>query len=461
MSECEVQFGFGAIDSPIDVRDYEMVCSASPADFPAEFELDMPPVKYQGIVGSCVAHALSTVVEYFNKQQTGKDVTMSTGFIYGNRYNTQNYNTGMITRYAIANLQRYGDVPHEMFPENVEVPTAYTLFEDRAFELSPDAIPNRITSYYKLDDEASMKHQLMTTGPIIMTGYWSGQERVDKDGLIYQPWGVTPTTGHCTVIYGWNELGWKVQNSWGDIWGKAGRCIVKYNFPFREVWGVKDELFEENKSVKIFELELLVNRLQAQISENNEELETMRQQYSELSDKCEQQEETLKKIGINPEFILESKIQIQILSDRCEKLESQLFDANETLDNYIGTSKKEKNALLDQINQLHNQLLIAEDERDEYINNYEAALQNFEYEYRKLADNYAIAVGIKEEFEDKFNRLSSTCEEMQEKELEYRKTIEDLQNQIIEVEKPFKHWPKWLINIINYILNIISEKNNK
>ena len=55
----------GALFSKPDVRDY--VATTKMEEFPDAFELKLPKVKNQGTVGSCVAHALSTVVEYFNK----------------------------------------------------------------------------------------------------------------------------------------------------------------------------------------------------------------------------------------------------------------------------------------------------------------------------------------------------------------------------------------------------------
>ena len=42
------------------------------------------------------------------------------------------------------------------------------------------------------------------------------------------------------VIYGWNEIGWKVQNSWGPFWGNKGRVVIPYNVNIREIWGIKD-----------------------------------------------------------------------------------------------------------------------------------------------------------------------------------------------------------------------------
>ena len=52
----------GAIFSNKDVRDYEAVCSAA-VNFPKEFKLKMVRVKNQGLIASCVAHAISEVIE--------------------------------------------------------------------------------------------------------------------------------------------------------------------------------------------------------------------------------------------------------------------------------------------------------------------------------------------------------------------------------------------------------------
>ena len=93
---------FGAIKSPKDVRDYRAVCVAAASSFPAEFELTMPAVKDQGAIGSCVAHSLATVVEYFSRHQGDDNREMSTGYIYGNRLNSSHAGAGMIVRDALA-----------------------------------------------------------------------------------------------------------------------------------------------------------------------------------------------------------------------------------------------------------------------------------------------------------------------------------------------------------------------
>ena len=78
----EDKFILGAIESPVDLRDYDysMLASATDVEIPENFELDYDiPVQNQGNVGSCVAHALMEMKSYIDNDM------YSIGFIYGNR----------------------------------------------------------------------------------------------------------------------------------------------------------------------------------------------------------------------------------------------------------------------------------------------------------------------------------------------------------------------------------------
>ena len=97
--------GMGSIFSEPDLRDYQAVATSE--EFPEEFKIKITQVKNQGNVGSCVAHSLSTVTEYFNKIETGQYLKMSTGYIYGNRLLSINKGSGMITRDAIKTLSKF------------------------------------------------------------------------------------------------------------------------------------------------------------------------------------------------------------------------------------------------------------------------------------------------------------------------------------------------------------------
>lgn len=232
------EFICGAIFSKPDVRDY--VATTQLSEFPKEFELDMPKIKNQGSVGSCVAHSLSTVVEYFNEKESGKYEEMSTGYIYGNRRLSVYKGCGMRTRDAVNTVVTYGDVPNAYFPVNVEVPYAIEKFENEVDNIHEAGYHFRFAEYFKLKDEMAIKTSIMENGPAIFSMYWFDDIKV-KNGVMHTSCvKSTKTSGHCMVIYGWNEIGWKVQNSWGVLWGNGGNVVIPYDVPLKEVWGIKD-----------------------------------------------------------------------------------------------------------------------------------------------------------------------------------------------------------------------------
>lgn len=247
--ECKLKNVTGAILSRKDVRDYKAVCTAV-VDFPKEFELKMVRIKNQGRIGSCVAHSISEVIEYFNSIQNNDTTEMSTGYIYGNRSTSTWKDSGMITRDALKAVKLYGDVPKEYFPYNIEVPKAIEEYKKVSEELYKTSYPYRISSYARLNNKNSVKQALMNNGPVIMAMDWYDDIEV-KQGILTTS-KRNSAGGHCMVIYGWNEIGWKVQNSWGKLWGDNGCCIIPYNIDIREFWTVTDDIIEGMEIQKPF-----------------------------------------------------------------------------------------------------------------------------------------------------------------------------------------------------------------
>lgn len=232
-------FVCGSLPSIPDLRDY--VATATINEFPETFELKMPAVKNQGNVGSCVAHALALVAEYFNREETGKSVKLSTGYIYGNRLLTLHKGRGMFVSDTLKTVTKFGDVTYDSFPENVEVPYGIELFDSRYDDLEDDGLNFKFKEYFKLKDADAIKANLMTVGPVVMSMYWYDDIEI-VDGVMKTECVKTKKTGsHCMVIYGWDENGWKVQNSWGKGWGNKGRFILPYNVTMNEQWGITDD----------------------------------------------------------------------------------------------------------------------------------------------------------------------------------------------------------------------------
>ena len=237
----------GAIFSGIDVRDYKMVCAAQNYEFPEEFELKTVRIKNQLNVGSCVAHSLSSMLEYYNKTQNNDPTEMSVGYIYGNRSTSEYKGEGMIMRDALEVVRKYGDVYKNDFGEgfsidNVEVPAATLLYELQKDRLFDKGYPHRISQSCRVNSANAIKASLYAGNPVLMAMMWYDDMEV-IDGILTTDYRGC-AGGHCMFIYGWDENGWKVQNSWGEDWGINGTMTVPYEMPVEEFWTLTDDIIE-------------------------------------------------------------------------------------------------------------------------------------------------------------------------------------------------------------------------
>lgn len=233
----------GAIFSKVDVRDYKMVCSALDVDLPKEFELNTVRIKNQGNIGRCVATALSSIVEYYNRKQNGDDTEMSPGYIYGNRDNSEHKGPGMIVRDALDVVANYGDVSIYDFHYDFEAPEIIDVYERHGKKLNEFGRPHRITEYCRVNTVGAAKLALMSGVPLLMAMEWYEDMQVDDSGVLRTNY-IGYAGGHCMFIYGWNEHGWKVQNSWSEDWGVNGCFVLPYEMGMEECWAVMDDVIE-------------------------------------------------------------------------------------------------------------------------------------------------------------------------------------------------------------------------
>ena len=227
----------GAVKSPIDIRDYTINAIQ---DLPNEFQLHTPAIKNQGSESTCVAHALSSVIEYHYERQHDTKKKFSTDFIYGYRNPGYYIGDGMVIRDALKTVQKVGDTYKTDCSGNSDYQTAMKKVSDNKENLVKLAYPHRITSYVSLKSEQEIKTALYTTGPVIISMNWHNGYKLVNDVYTYK-------TGaqygrHCVMIYGWNETGWLIQNSWGAAWAKDGRFILPYDFKINEAWGIVDNI---------------------------------------------------------------------------------------------------------------------------------------------------------------------------------------------------------------------------
>ena len=364
---------FGAIESKIDVRDYQVACAAAPnVELPEVFELNMRTVKNQLAVSSCVAHALAAVVEYFNFMQEKTDTTMSTEFIYGNRINHTYTDKGMIIRDALENLRKYGTCPNSSMPGNIEVPEAIRRFNQNALGVIPVAYPNRITNYCSLYKKNDMKLWLMTKGPIVFSVKWYENYWLTVNNELHFDEKSEPSGCHCMVIYGWNKEGWLFQNSWGNTWGDGGRAVYPYDATIREAWGVEDTCYSTYKDDLVMQLKDQINELNTALAAASLKVDNDQAQINELQARIQQ--------------LLETNTMTEEERAQLELDQARLVDA-------LAQSKAE-------------------------VEDYAKKLQDAQIQINLLNDT------------------------------------------IIEIKKPYQNWPKWLVGVINFVLNLFR-KNKK
>lgn len=246
---------FSTLVSPFDVRDYRIAVTTK--DFPKTFVLPEVTVKNQGSTGSCVAHACSSVVEFHNKRQENTDIVFSTEFIYGYRPAGYYVGEGMYIRNALKTLRNVGDCPLDCLRGNHECPEAMENVEANLDTLKEQAYPHRISTYAKVEAEDEIKQALMDFGYVVVSMPWHKDYKL-KNG-VYTYTSEENHGYHCVVIYGWDERGWLVHNSWGTGWGQKGKFVVPFDFKWREAWAVTDNLRsgdiiipQDNWFIKVF-----------------------------------------------------------------------------------------------------------------------------------------------------------------------------------------------------------------
>jgi hypothetical protein len=229
---------FSNLVSPFDIRDFKVTVKAK--EFPETFVLPEVSVKNQGSTGSCVAHACSSVVEYHNKRQENTDTVFSTEFIYGYRPLGYYVGEGMYIRDALSTLRKVGDCPLADLRGNHECPEAMEAVEAKLDELKDAAYPHRISTYAKVNTTDEIKQALVNYGYVVVSMPWHVDYRLDDGVYTYKS---NENRGlHCVVIYGWDERGWLVHNSWGKGWGQNGKFVVPFDFKWREAWAVTDNI---------------------------------------------------------------------------------------------------------------------------------------------------------------------------------------------------------------------------
>lgn len=241
-------FGLGAIESPIDLRDYTydmLTMATAPVEIPYQFILDYQyDILNQGLVGSCVPHGLSEMRNYIDG--VPYDDTYSVGFIYANREESDSQGVGMITRQALKNLVKYGDCKKKSFPVNEEYPAILnTLKKYGKDELLAEASQYKSLAYLKLNTNEIKEYLVKYKKPIAITVYVYDNfyNACDNGGKIPSTPSGNKRGSHLMIIIGYIGNTLVLVNSWGEYSGDKGRYYLDINSEIiKELWCLEDEL---------------------------------------------------------------------------------------------------------------------------------------------------------------------------------------------------------------------------
>lgn len=218
--------------SSYDDRDFDIHNFVSVKSIPSTFSLKnkLPPIRSQGMVGSCVAQTLASIKEYHEYIDVGYQHYMSPMFVYNQRSNKPN--SGMYIRDALDICLKKGICPEKDFPyynRNTTIPQ----------EIYDIALNYTIKAYARIYTVEDVKKALISYGPCIITF------KVFNHGT--KMWVKKPNDKlrgyHCMAIIGWTKKAFIIRNSWGMWWGDKGYCYYPFNeFGLHtEIWQVIDK----------------------------------------------------------------------------------------------------------------------------------------------------------------------------------------------------------------------------
>lgn len=176
-------------------------------DIPKEYSYIpyLPNVYDQGNRQTCVPHAISAFVDWFNGVN-GINKDMSIDWIYDCRENKNE--DGMSLKEALKYIKRVGYISKQDY-------------KDIKKGKSPN--PDMINMYGVLGSIFTMQRSLILNGPFILalpvydsnrSDFWNGD---NFEG------------GHAVACVGYDEEGLIIRNSWGSLWGSNGYCTLPYS----------------------------------------------------------------------------------------------------------------------------------------------------------------------------------------------------------------------------------------
>ncbi|MEO8086880.1 MAG: C1 family peptidase [Bacteroidota bacterium] len=219
------------------------------------------PIEDQGDLGSCTAHAGTSIYEYFEKRAFGRYIDGSHLFLYKATRNLMHEtgDTGAFLRSTMGAMALFGIPPEEFWPYDInnfdEEPSSFCY----AYGQNYQAI-----SYCRLDQTGLTQAEILESiklstaaGLPAMFGFtvYDSIYQAEATGGIPFP---TPTDeiigGHAVAIAGYDDNmsitntnnnsktkgAFIIRNSWGTSFGDNGYCYLPYDYVLQ---GIADDFW--------------------------------------------------------------------------------------------------------------------------------------------------------------------------------------------------------------------------
>ena len=216
---------------------------AAPLPAAVDLRTNMPPVYYQGALGSCTANAIAAAWDFEHHLQGNSFITPSRLFIYYNERKiegTIQQDAGAQIRDGLITVTKDGVCRELIWPYNISAFTLRPIYLCYQQALKEQVLQSqRVTQ-----DLVTMKTVLATGHPIVIgfSVYASFEtDAVTKTGLVPIPKpGEQLLGGHAVVVVGYSDAlkmpgakdsgAFLVRNSWGKSWGLQGHCWMAYEY---------------------------------------------------------------------------------------------------------------------------------------------------------------------------------------------------------------------------------------
>lgn len=238
----------GLYASPYDERDYKFkdLVPLGAVEIPDQYETPRTDFVYdQGetqMCASCAYNYIRYLQEQDKEEQSGLDSPFSPVFNYGNRIKGEEFE-GMYLRSVCKKGVEDGSIPEDV----AEFPFSYATFVrcrnqvlKRKEKLLEMAKPFRISSYYQCTSREQVQSAIITTKAVITGVYiYDSLLKPVKGYIKYNKnKDIKNYGGHAVVLVGWKEENgkfyWRLQNSWGLLYGEKGRVWIPAEYPWIE-----------------------------------------------------------------------------------------------------------------------------------------------------------------------------------------------------------------------------------